>query len=258
MKKIISVILVAFMAVSLFASVAVFAASDDKPYLYDDAGVLTDAQFKELSDELKKLSSETGLDVVVALVTEDNTDDYFETTYYDNLGYGTGKKRDGILTVIIADGRTSGNTFVSLAGALTKKDTYEAVIEHYDSDYKRYLGVEDYYNAVKETIKADRRYIEDYKDRTAFHPVKKLIISLIIGFIIAIIAVSVMKSKLKSVAKKNEAADYVVPGSFNLAVSRDLFLYANVTKTPRQTENRSGGGSSHVSSGGVSHSSGRF
>ena len=256
MKKIISVILVAFMAVSLFASAAVFAASDDKPYLYDDAGVLTDAQFKELSDELKKLSSETGLDVVVALVTEDNTDDYFETTYYDNLGYGTGKKRDGILTVIIADGRSSGNTVVSLAGKPSKRDSYEDVIEKYDDDYKTYLAREDYYNAIKETIKADRKYIDSYKDSIAFHPVKKIIISLIIGFIIALIAVSVMKGKLKSVKKKNEAADYVVPGSFNLTESRDLFLYSHVTRTARAQNNSSG--SSHTSSGGVSHSTGRF
>ena len=46
----------------------------------------------------------------------------------------------------------------------------------------------------------------------------------------------IMKSKLKSVSYQSGAADYVVPDSFKLNDSRDVYLYSTVTKTERQTD----------------------
>ena len=61
-------------------------------------------------------------------------------------------------------------------------------------------------------------------------------ISVVIGIIIGFIGSGFMKSKLKSVSYQSGAADYVVPDSFKLNDSRDVYLYSTVTKTERQTD----------------------
>lgn len=61
-------------------------------------------------------------------------------------------------------------------------------------------------------------------------------ISVVIGIIIGFIGSGIMKSKLKSVSYQSGAADYVVPDSFKLNDSRDIYLYSTVTKTERQTD----------------------
>lgn len=60
-------------------------------------------------------------------------------------------------------------------------------------------------------------------------------ISVVVGIIIGFIGSGIMKSKLKSVSYQSGAADYVVPDSFKLNDSRDVYLYSTVTKTERAT-----------------------
>ena len=87
---------------------------------------------------------------------------------------------------------------------------------------------------------------------------KYIPISLGIGLVIALIAVSVMKSKLKTVRYKAEANSYVRPGSMNITVSRDLFLYRTVAVSPKPKSNgdSDGGSSTHTSSSGSTHGGG--
>ena len=58
-------------------------------------------------------------------------------------------------------------------------------------------------------------------------------ISVVVGIIIGL---GIMKSKLTSVRYQFGAADYMVPDSFKLNDSRDVYLYSTVTKTERQTD----------------------
>ena len=61
-------------------------------------------------------------------------------------------------------------------------------------------------------------------------------ISVVVGIIIGFIGSGIMKSKLTSVRYQSGAADYVVPDSFKLNDSRDIYLYSTVTKTERSTD----------------------
>lgn len=258
MKKLLSLLITVLTITALVAFSLMAHAASDKAYIHDYAGVLTQDEASSIKSKLEDVSLKYGIDVVIAIVPEDITDAEAEAIYDDN-GYGTGNKRDGIITVIITDKSLYANTVISLAGNLSEKSTVSAVIDEFDSSYKQKLAADDYTGAIDDCIKAESRYIEAYQKEIGFHLAKKILISLAVGFVISGIVVLVMKGKLKSVRVKSAAADYVVPGSFNLRESRDLFLYANVTKTPRaQDSNKSGGGGSHISAGGVSHSTGRF
>lgn len=65
---------------------------------------------------------------------------------------------------------------------------------------------------------------------------KKLLISLAVGVVIALIICFVMKSMMKTANPKRTANDYIRKNSFNISRSRDIFIYANVTKKKRVKE----------------------
>jgi len=72
-----------------------------------------------------------------------------------------------------------------------------------------------------------------------FNVGKTLLISLVIGLIVAAIAVGSMASKLKSVAQRREANDYVTKGSLKMQVSRDNYLYKKTERRPRAQQSAS-------------------
>ena len=77
------------------------------------------------------------------------------------------------------------------------------------------------------------------------------------GFVIANIFVGSMKKKLKSVRSQAAASSYVREDSLNITDSRDIYLYATVTRTAKPDDSSSSGGSStHTSSSGATHGGG--
>ncbi|MGN1108183.1 MAG: hypothetical protein ACI4RK_02265 [Oscillospiraceae bacterium] len=66
--------------------------------------------------------------------------------------------------------------------------------------------------------------------------VKKLLISLAVGLIIALIVCMIMKSMMKTANPKATANDYIRKNSFNITRSRDIFIYAKVTKKKREKQ----------------------
>ncbi len=65
---------------------------------------------------------------------------------------------------------------------------------------------------------------------------KKLLISLAAGVVIALIVCLFMKSMMKTARPKRTANDYIRKNSFNITRSRDIFIYANVTKRKREKQ----------------------
>jgi len=70
--------------------------------------------------------------------------------------------------------------------------------------------------------------------------IETALIGLAVGLVIAAIIMFVIRSKLKSVRSQRTACNYVRDNSFRLTNQRDIFLFRNITRTPRQTN--TGGG----------------
>lgn len=64
--------------------------------------------------------------------------------------------------------------------------------------------------------------------------VMNILIALVVGIIIAAIVVGIEAGKLKSVAARHEASDYVKQGSLKLSVNKDVYLYKKTERTARQ------------------------
>lgn len=270
-------------------------ATPSLPRLVDEADLLSDVEYDTLVAKLDEISTRQACDVVIFTVDSLNSKDvtaYADDAFDDN-GFGQGSDYSGILFLIsMAEREWAISTCGSAIAIFTdarQADMIDALLDD--------LSGGNYAEAF--TIFADRcdsyitegvpAYIPSYSDPDVSEfpyeytpPVEYeadssipllsvLGVSLVIGLIAAIIYTAILRGQLKSVSAATNAANYTREGSFKLTERREVFLYRNVTKRPRQQNNGSSGGhsggrsssshsSTHRSSSGRSHggSRGRF
>ncbi len=264
MKKFIAVLFCLLITLSVCVTVSADTTPDEsiRPRLVDGADILTDDEEEKLISKLDSVSEELQFDIVVATTyglggryIRDVADDY-----YDYNGYGYGASADGCILLVDMEGR---EWWISTCGygitALTDADIQYIGDQFEDdlSDGDYYEGFVKYVNLVEDCVvqagTSDSYYSED-TPKAGYNWFFGIVFSLGAGFLIALISVLVMKGKLKSVRRQAAAHDYLVPGSMNVTLSRDMFLYRNVTRRAKPKENS--GSSTHSSSSGRSHGGG--
>ncbi|MBO5976139.1 MAG: TPM domain-containing protein [Oscillospiraceae bacterium] len=226
---------------------------EDEEFVYDDAGLLSEAEETALVDKLTEVSHATNTQIVVATIESmDGGDiDGFVEYLYDTMGFGYGETHEGVLLLVCMDPREYRILSNGYAGEAIGPDQIDSLCDVVEF----YLAKGNYATAFTLFANECEGYLEYYQAGSPFNVGKNLAISLVIGIIVGLIVVLIMKSKLKSVRKQNSAHVYVKPDSMKLTYSRDIFLYRNVTFTKKQerTESHSSGsGGSTRSVGGGS------
>lgn len=254
MRKILSVAL----ALLLCGCLCVTAfASQASSYLIDDADLLTSSEETALEQKLRTISDTYGLDVVV--LTLPSLDGQNETVYADDYYDYNGYRSDGILLLVsMAERRWAistagyGVTAFTDAGLAYMEDQFLEDLSsgNYNQAFHTFADVSE-----EMIIQAKSGDPYDYGNlpKSGFALGQNLVICLIIGFVIALIVTGVMRAQLKTVRPKPAAADYVVRGSLNVTEHSDLFLFRNISRIRKESNNRSGGSSTHTSSSGRSH-----
>lgn len=239
-----------------------------QPRLVDDADLLTDAEESELLAKLDEISERQQCDVVVVTVlsTEGKAPMDFADDFFDYNGYGMGESADGILLLISMEDR---DWWMSTSGFGITAFT-DAGLEYISEKFLTPLSNGKYAEAFETYVKYCDEFLTQAKTGEAYdtgHMPKGtvapvwILIDLAIGWFAAFIMASVKKNKLTTVRKKYTAEDYVVPGSLQLYVNTDRFMYMNTTT--RHIERDTGGSSgssTHTSSSGSTHggSGGKF
>ena len=242
-----------------------------KDYVVDNADLLTQTEENELSEKLQDISDELQSDVVVVTTnsTGSKTATEYADDYFDYNGYGRGSNNDGALFLVDMGDRkwaisTSGYGIEAIV---------DSALDDMEEEIVPYLKSGDYDGAFNEFADLTYDIVNDAKNGKSYSnsttsTIKNhknigtnLIVAFSIGAGISLIIILVYRSKLKPVKFQKEAKEYIVPGSFNLRRSDDVFLYFNITKVPIPKNNDSDdSGSFHSSSSGSSHggSSGSF
>lgn len=223
----------------------------------DDSGLLTDTDVERL-EELYAGYTETHGFTPIVVTTDDfgglSAED-FAGEYYDIMGYPT----DGILLLVSLD---EGEWYI-----LTNGECYNR-IDNWDAeaigeelvpmirDGSYYAAFMKFPELAAEVYAENEPLWEDPDTEVAPAIPKKnygktIAICMAVGLLIGLIAVGVMSAKMKTVRLQSGASDYVRTGSMSVSRSRDIFLYSQVTRTPRPKSNSSGGGSSGGSRGGA-------
>ena len=216
--------------------------------VYDEAELLNESDELALEEKLADLSSKHDAQIVVCTIESmDGGDiDEFLGYLYDEMDFGYGENHDGVLLLVCMDPREYRILSNGFAGEAIDSGDIDSIGDEIVS----YLSDGDYAAAFDEFADQCDSYLDGYLNGYPFNAGKKLAISLIIGILAGVIVAFVLKGQLKTVRKQNQASNYVKPGSMQVTVHNDFFLYRDVTRTKKESSNSSSGGSSRSSGGG--------
>ena len=247
MKKILTLLLALCLVMGLAVCVS---AEPNTEYVYDEAGLL-DAQVEDaLRKKLMLLSDAYDAQIIVATVkTLDGEDiDVFLEDSYDSMGFGFGENHDGVFLLVCMDVREYRILSNGYAGQAIDTDTIDII----GDEITPYLSDGAYAEAFDTFADECAYYLDGHLNGFPFDAGGTFVICLVIGLVVGIIVALVLKGQLKTVRKQNQAQEYVKPGSMQLRLHSDLFLYRNVTRTKKESSSGSSKSGSSRSTGGGS------
>ena len=245
-RKFFSMLLVMLFVLSFALPVS----AETDTHLYDQADLLSDAEEGLLSEKLSEVSRQYDAQIVIMTIPSadgDSVDVILEHTY-DSMGFGYGAERDGVFLLICMDPREYRILSNGYAGTAIDSDTIAVIGEEIVPD----LSGGDYAAAFDAFIDQSAYYLNGYLNGFPFNFGKTFLICLIVGAIVGLITVLIMKGQLKTVRKQNQANVYVKPGSMQVTVYRDFFLYREVSRTKKESDSGSSRSGSSRSTGGGS------
>lgn len=237
------------------------------PRLVDEADLLTSGEEAKLLKQLDQISEAHQCDVAVITLTSTGGRDAQSVAddVYDYYGFGMGSGDSGILLLISMAER---DWVISTYGFGIEAFT-DAGMDYMADEFVPSMSDGDYSEAFEcfaslcddflEQAESGEPYDVGHLPRKPLSPVW-IFVSIGVGAVVALIIVSAMAAGLKTVNRKNNAADYTRPGSLQLQQSYDMFLYRNVRRAAKANQSGSsskGGSSSHRSSSGRSHGGSR-
>lgn len=243
----------------LFLSASVLVGAK-APLLADNANLLTDEEIEEISSLLQEISERQQYDVVAVTVDSLDGEDIVEFAkhHYTSMGYGYGDEKSGTMLLVAMKEREyalishgEGMDIIPDESAISDEFLFRLKTNSYASAFRAFA------KSADERI-TEARNPEEANENKEFPWANAIAISLAVGLVSALITTSVMKSKLKTVRYRNYAREYVRRGSFNLAHSRDLYLYSTVTRAPKPKPNNNGGKGNSFRGGSFSGSRGKF
>lgn len=230
-------ILALILALAFCASLALSVSASYDVSVWDDADLLSDWEEMLLSEKLTEIGNEYGAEIVIMTLASSGGRDIDElvNSVYDTMDFGYGADRNGILLLICMDIREYRILSNGFAGsAITGSD-----INYIGDVMVPDLSAGNYADAFDLFADECEYYLSSYINGQPFDFGSTLTISVVIGLILGLIVALILKGQLKSVRKQSAAHVYVKPGSMQITVHRDLFLYRNVTRTKKANNNSS-------------------
>jgi uncharacterized protein len=216
--------------------------------VFDEADLLNEFEELALEEKLADLSNKHSAQIVVCTIKSmDGGDiDEFLNYLYDEMEFGYGDDHDGVLLLVCMDPREYRILSNGFAGVAIDSSDIDRIGDKVVPD----LSDGDYAAAFDVFVEQCDYYLDGYTNGFPFNFGKNLLICLIIGIVVGVVVAFVLKGQLKTVRKQNQANVYVKPGSMQVTVRNDFFLYREVSKSKKESSSSSGSGSSRSSGGG--------
>ncbi len=259
------------LALVLFA-LAAPALAEGLPLVVDDAALLTEDAFDQLSAEAGRLSGTYAMDVVIHTTNSlgGKTALNYAADYYDSRGYGQGEDYDGVMLVLSMADRdwcilTTGrgiDAFTDYGNEVISDDIVPYFSKgEYAAGFSRFLHN---VSVFLEQAQTGKPFDVDnpVQLRTPLERATGVAVYLAIAAaVIAGIVLLIMILGMKTARPQYNASQYVKDGTLDIMRSQDIYLYHTQTRVRVEKQSSSGGGSSTFSSSsGTSHggSSGKF
>lgn len=216
--------------------------------VFDNADLLSDEEELALTEKLSGISGNYNAQIVVCTIESmDGGDiDEFLEYIYDYMEFGYGENHDGVLLLVCMDPREYRILSNGFAGVAIDSGDIDSIGDVIVSD----LSDGNYAAAFDAFADQCDYYLDGHINGFPFNFGKNLLICLIIGIVAGVVVAFVLKGQLKTVRKQNQANVYVKPGSMQVTVRNDFFLYREVSKSKKESSSSSGSGSSRSTGGG--------
>ena len=220
--------------------------------VYDNAGVLSQAEKQRLNEQIRAVEKKHGVKVgvVVHKSAQGRHPGKVANALLDQ-GY-TGAPNGGILLYMVMDKR---DWYVSTDNPMRARITDEGGIKHLSGEFlpsfkkNHYAeGFGKFVSTVDEMLTYYEKEGKPYDPSAGFHPIAALIAA-VIAFLGGTGVKSAMISSMSNVRPAVKASDYLVDDSLDLTEESDQFLFTNVTRTPK-AKSTSARDSSHGGGGG--------
>jgi uncharacterized protein len=239
---------------SFFISAPLFA----RNHVIDNAGLLSKAEISELEKLTETIAANYKFDLVILTVKDiggASPIDYADS-YFDRNGYGIGENRDGCIFLQVTESRdyqfsTSGRGIKLLnSTAYSKLDS--AVVS-----YLRNNSPSGAYRAFIDTWEMFLVLETQGRSFNFFYRYNIILVIIVWGvsLLTGLLIIMSWKKQMNTALAKEQADNFIIPGSLTFTQQTDRFLYSTVTKTaiPKPTTSSTG---SHMSSSGRSHGGG--
>lgn len=268
----------------LLLAVLPVAALETEHFVFDRAEILTRDEVAELEAAAAAVSAEYGCGIYIVTVPDMADDGFynierFAEWTYDSLELGYDAEGTGLMLILSmaerdydldAFGDNAHRAFTDY-GKAALADTFLDNFRGNDwaggfRDYIENAGA-----LLERASQGDPLDVPGYNGPAFFRErttVEKFRLALppglTIGLLSAIIYCCVLKSKMKSAKRATEASAYVAKHGVRIHIRDDRFTHATEVRHRIERDSGSsgggfgGGGGTHISSGGHSHSSGKF
>ncbi len=232
-----------------------------KMFLADGEGLLEGDDKTEVMSRFIDITEKYEFDVIG--MSKANVGDYAAkeaADYFEDNQYGFGESRDGIILLISKASNHEGIAALGRGESLFPDSIMDYILDevdvyrlngNYKQAYLRYAELVEQELAHPGTLMTAKE-ARDEAEAKAGMPKRIALevgVSLVLGFLLAFIPTAVMSSKMNNVRMQDSAANYAVPGSMNVAIQKDIFLFNTVTRTKRVKESSSSGSGGTSSSG---------
>jgi len=229
-------------------------------YVFDTVPLLGDGEWNRLENMAETVSTRYGCGVYIVTVDdykEYGTGDVFDvaTQIYhdDDIGFGVGAGRDGIMLLLSMDNR-DWSMFVYGENAEYAFNSYGQ--EQLEDIFLANFADNDWYGGFSNYIETCGEYLAKAEagKPVRSNPLWGIGLSAGLSCLVALAVCMVMKRKMKTARQKIEADAYISDSGLMLTASHDH--YTHTTETSRKIENRSSSRSSGDGNG--SGRSGKF
>ena len=247
-------------------------------YVYDTAMLLTLEQQAALQTRAEEIAA--AYDFGVYIFTCDDFElystrnvEYAAEVIYKTFDMGVGEEKSGIMLLLSMDERDYDLCAYGYGHVAFTDYGKRELAKVFLDNFKRndwYYGFRDYQERCADMLQqAKEGHPLDVSNGGGsssrgggggrYEPGTAIGIGVFVGALVALIVTLIMRGKMRSVKKATGARNYAVPDSLVMTDASDHFSHITETRVKIESERSSGGGGgTHISSGGFSHSSGKF
>ena len=254
------------------------AAGETGQYVYDTAMLLTLEEQAALQARAEEIAATYDFGVYVFtcddyMLYSSRSVEYAAEVIYKTFDMGVGEEKSGIMLLLSMDDRDYDLCAYGYGHVAFTDYGKRDLATYFLDNFKRndwYNGFRDYQARCVDLLQqAKEGHPLDVSNGGGgssrgggggrYEPGTAIAIGLFVGVLVALIVTLIMRGKMRSVRKATGARNYAIPDSLVMTDASDHFTHITETRVKVESERSSGGGGgTSVSSGGFSHSSGKF